>query len=252
MEVHKATLAVAYVAHEHGAAVPDVGTIGPRQRAIAPRIRQRPSQAPPRILIDEAGPGGSWRSRALQKKGDACGGGAPSLLPTKAGERGKTDRRAAVQWARLARSGDRTSVSVPTVDDEAIRALTRAREAVISARTDAQGRRTAFVLRQDIRSAGRANWGPAHLRWLAEVVCPTPAQQIVFQEYVRTVTEHTERLGRLDQELREQVTTWRLHPVVDALQALRGVPFTVAVTMVADIGDLTRCEPPSALMKFLG
>ena len=99
---------------------------------------------------------------------------------------------------------------------------------------DAKFRLKAFVLRQDIRYAGRANWGPAHLRWLAEVVCPTPAQQIVFQEYVRTVTEHTERLGRLDQELREQVTTWRLHPVVDALQALRGVQCTVAVTMVAD------------------
>jgi transposase len=108
------------------------------------------------------------------------------------------------------------------------------------------------LLRQDIRYAGRANWGPAHLRWLAEVVCPTPAQQIVFQEYVRTVTEHTARLGRLDQELREQVTTWRLHPVVDALQALRGVQFTVAVTMVAEIGDLTRFEHPSELMKFLG
>ena len=141
---------------------------------------------------------------------------------------------------------------VPTVDDEAIRDLTRAREDVISDLKDAKFRLKAFLLRQDIRYAGRATWGPAHLRWLAEVVCPTPAQQIVFQEYVRTVTEHTERLGRLDQELREQVTTWRLHPVVDALQALRGVQCTVAVTIVADIGYLTRFEPPSALMKFLG
>ena len=81
---------------------------------------------------------------------------------------------------------------------------------------------------------------------------PTPAQQIVFQEYVRTVTEHTERLGRLDQERREQVTTWRLHPVVDALQALRGVQFTVAVTMVAEIGDLTRFEHPQRTDEIPG
>lgn len=68
-----------------------------------------------------------------------------------------------------------------------------------------------------------------------------------------TVTEHTERLGRLDQEHHEQAKTWRLHPVVDALQALRGgVRCTVAITMVAAIGDLTRFEPPSTLMKFLG
>jgi transposase len=106
---------------------------------------------------------------------------APSLIPKKAGERVKTDRRDAVQLARVARSRDLTLVSVPTVDDEAIRDHTRAREEVISDLKDAKFRLKAFVLRQDIRSAGRANGGPAHLRWLAAVVCPTPAQPIVFQ-----------------------------------------------------------------------
>ena len=143
-------------------------------------------------------------------------------------------------------------MSVPKVDDEAIRALTRAREDAISDLNDAKCRLQAFLLRQDIRYAGRANGGPAHLRWLAEVVWPTPAQHIVLQAYVRAVTEHTERLGRLDQALREQGTTWRWHPVVDALQALRGVQVTVALTMVAEMGDVTRFAHPSELMKFLG
>jgi transposase len=138
------------------------------------------------------------------------------------------------------------------VDAEAIRDLTRARADVLSARKDAQCRLNAFVLRQDIRSAGRAKWGPAHLRWRTQVVCPTPAPHIVFPEYVRTVTAHPERRGRLDQELREQVTTWRLPPVVDARQALRGGQCTGAGTMVAAMGDLTRFPHPSALMKFLG
>jgi hypothetical protein len=93
------------------------------------------------------------------------------------------------------------------------------------------------LLRHDIRYTGRANWSPAHLRWLSEVVCPTPAQQIVFQEYVQTVTEQTERLGHLELELYEQVQTWRWAPVVEALQALRGVQCTVAVTMVAETGN---------------
>ena len=143
-------------------------------------------------------------------------------------------------------------MDVPKVDDAAIRALSRVREEGISALKDAKCRLQAFVLRQDIRSTGRANWGPAHLRWLAEVVGPTPAQPIVFPEDVRAVTEHTERLGRLDQALRAQVTTWRVHPVVDALQALRGGQCTVAGTLVAEIGDVTRCAHPSELMKFLG
>jgi transposase len=157
-----------------------------------------------------------------------------------------------VQLARLARSGDLTAVYVPKVEDEAIRDLSRAREDTLSDLKDAQCRLKAFLLRHDIRYTGRAPVGPAHLRWLLEVVCPTPAQQIVFQEYVQAVTEHTARLQRLAQELQEHVPAWRLHPVVDALQALRGVPFTVAVTMVAEMGDLTRFDTPRELMTFLG
>jgi transposase len=84
------------------------------------------------------------------------------------------------------------------------------------------------------------------------VVCPTPAQHIFFQAYVRAVNEQTERLQRLDQERQDHVQAWRLHPVVEALQALRGVQCTVAVTMVAEIGDLSRFETPRELMKFLG
>lgn len=110
----------------------------------------------------------------------------------------------------------------------------------------------AFLLRHDIRYTGRATWGPAHLRWRSEVVCPPPAQQIVFQESIRTVTEHTARLQRLEQELQDPVKAWRLAPVLDALQALRGVQFTVAVTMVAELGDLTRVDNPRPLMSYLG
>jgi transposase len=84
------------------------------------------------------------------------------------------------------------------------------------------------------------------------VVCPTPAQQLVFQEYVRAVNEHAERLGRLEQALHDQVQSGHLHPVVDALQALRGVQCTVAMTTVAARGDRTRGDTPRALMHFLG
>ena len=142
---------------------------------------------------------------------------APSLIPKRPGDRVKTDRRDATQRARLMRSGDLTRVYVPTVGDEAIRDLTRAREDTLCDLKSAKFRLKAFLLRQDIRYVGRANWNPAHLRWLSEVVCPTPAQQIVFQEYVRAVNAHTERLQRLEQALQEQVKSWRLQPVVDAL-----------------------------------
>jgi transposase len=252
MDVHKDSIAVAYVAQDHGAEVIYLGAIGTRQGDIDQMIRKMQSKAKHLIFVYEAGPCGYWLHRYLIKKGYDCWVVAPSLIPKKPGDRVKTDRRDAVQLARLARSGDLTAVYVPKVEDEAIRDLTRAREDALSDLKDAKFRLKAFLLRQDIRYVGRANWGPAHLRWLSEVVCPTPAQQIVFQEYVRAVHEHTERLQRLEQELQDHVKAWRLNPVVEALQALRGVQFTVAVTMVSEIGDLTRFDNPRELMKFLG
>jgi hypothetical protein len=129
----------------------------------------------------EAGPCGDWLYRSLRKKGDDGWVVAPSLIPKKAGDRVKTDRRDAVPRARLARSGDLTAVSVPTGEDDAMRDLSRAREETRSDLKDATFRRKAFWLRHDIRYTGRATWGPAHLRWLSEVIGPTPAQHIVFQ-----------------------------------------------------------------------
>jgi transposase len=252
MDGHQESIAVASVAQEHRAEVISLGAIGTRQGDSDHLIRKMPSKSQHLVLVSEAGPCGSWLYRDLTQKGQVCWVVAPSLIPKKAGDRVNTNRRDAIKLARLMRSGDLTPVHVPRVEDEAIRDLCRAREDAIHDLKAAKCRLNAFLLRQDIRYTGRATWGPAHLRWLSEVVCPTPAQQMVFQEYLRAVTEHTERLTRLAQELHTQVQTWRLAPVVDALQALRGVQFTVAVTTGAALGALTRFDNPRQLMNDLG
>jgi len=252
LDVHKDSSAVASVAKAHDAEVIYLGPIGTRQAAIDQLMRKMPSKAQHLVFVYEAGPCGYWRSRDLTNKGHSCWVVAPSLIPQKAGDRVNTDRRDAAQLARLLRSGDLTPVYVPQVEAEAIRDLTRARDDAIGEVKTAKFRLKAFLLRHDIRDTGRAAWGPAHLRWLSDVVCPTPAHQMVFQEYVRAVNEHTERLQRLEQERQEHVKTWRLQPVVEALQALRGVQCTVAVTLVAALGDLTRVDHPRQLMTYLG
>jgi transposase len=252
LDVHKETIAVAYVAEDREAEVVSLGTIGTRQGDIDKLIRKLQAKGKKLHFVYEAGPCGYWLYRYLTKKKLTCWVVAPSSIPKRAGGRVKTDRRDAMQLARLLRSGDLTPVYVPAVADEAIRDLVRAREDSLKDAKAAKARLKAFLLRQDIRYEGRANWGPAHLRWLAEVVCPTPAQQIVFQEYVRAVSEHTERLQRLEAELQTQVQTWRWFPVVEAIQALRGVQFTAAVILIAELGDLTRFENPRQLMSYLG
>src|SRR5918996_1209951 len=213
MDVHKDSIAVAYVAEDHPPDVVFLGAIGTRQCDIDQLIRKLQSKSKHLVFVYEAGPCGYWLYRYLTKKRHACWVVAPSLIPQKAGDRVKTDRRDAVQLARLMRSGDLTPVDVPELEDEAIRDLSRAREDAIRDLKAAKFRLKAFLLRHDIRDTSQATWGPAHVRWRSEVVCPTPAQQIVFQEYGRAVNARTARLQRLEQERKEQVQSWRLQPV---------------------------------------
>jgi transposase len=252
LAVHKDAIAVAYVAKAHEAAVIDLGPIGTRQGDLDQLVRTLQANAPHLVCVEAAGPCGDGLSRSLPQKGYDCGGVAPSRIPTKAGDRITTDRRDAVQWARLRRSGALTPAYVPTVAAEAMRDLSRARAATLHDLTTAKCRLNACRLRQDSRSTGRATWGPAPLRWLREVVWPTPAQPSVFHAEVRAGTEHTERRQRLAQARHEHVNTWRLSPVVEALQALRGVQWTVAITPIAERGDLTRFDNPRPLLKDPG
>lgn len=109
-----------------------------------------------------------------------------------------------------------------------------------------------MLRRHDRRYTGRATWSPAPLRWLSEVICPTPAPQSVLQEDGRALTDHPARLERLEPALPDPGQTGRLAPVVDALQTLRGGQCPGAVTTVAALGALTRCDNPRQLMHSLG
>ncbi len=251
-DVHKDTIAVAYAPEDRGAEVVSLGMIGTRQCGIDRLIRGLEAKGATLQLAYEAGPCGYWLYRYLTRRGLNCFVVAPSLIPRKPGDRVKTDRRDAVPLARLLRSGDLSSIYVPTVEDEAIRDLGRAREDTVRDLKRSKVRLKAFLLRQGIRYEGRANWNAAHLRWVARVVCPTPAQQIVFQEYVHAVTEHSDCLRRFETELATAVKTGRLYPVVEAVQALRGLDLTGAVTFVAEVGDVTRFDRPRQLMSYLG
>jgi len=204
------------------------------------------------VFAYEAGPCGYVLHRYLTGKGFACQVVAPSLIPKKPGDKIKTDRRDAVELARLLRSGDLTRVYVPTVEDEAIRDLVRARDAARLTLKNAKLRLKAFLLRLGLHYVGRADWNAAHRRYLAKVVCPTATQQIVFQESVRAVDEQVDRLARLEAELLERGPAWRLYPVVQSLQALRGVQWLVAITVVAALGDRTRVDTPPQKAAVVG
>jgi transposase len=149
----------------------------------------------------EAGPTGYGLYRQVKALGHACAVVAPSLIPRKSGERIKTNRRDAVTLARALRAGDLTSVWVPDVIHEAVRDLSRAREA---AGEDARNKRQqllSFLLRHGRIFSGRKHWSLAHRRWLAEQKFEHPAHQIVFQDAIDAIEDGAARLRRLEAQL---------------------------------------------------
>ena len=200
----------------------------------------------------EAGPTGYGLYRQVRGLGHDCGVVAPSLIPKKSGERVKTNRRDAVSLARLFRAGELTSVWVPDTVHEAVRDLVRARETASQDLRRKRQQLLSFLLRHGRIFSGRQHWSRAHLRWLAQQKFDHPAQQIVFQDAVDAIDDAAARLRRLDEQVAAIVPSWSMAPVVEAYQAMRGVSFVVAVTFVAEIGDLRRFDNPRQLMAFLG
>jgi transposase len=252
MDVHKESVEIA-IADGASQEVRRYGNIGGTHDAMRKTLRKLVSQGKRLHFCYEAGPCGYELYRYLVSEGHDCWVVAPSLIPKKAGDKVKTDKRDAIQLARLFRAGELTPVYVPNREDEAIRDLSRAREDTMLVQKSARQRLKSFLLRHDIRYQGKTSWTEAHLRWLAdEVRCQSPAQQIVFQEYVNSVTESQHRLQRLDEQIACFVKQWRLYPVVESLMSMRGVQMIVAVTVVSELGDLRRFENPKQLMSILG
>ncbi len=252
MDVHKKTITVA-IADEGRQNQPRIyGTINNDLSALDKFCRKMVSTANQLHFVYEAGPCGYGICRHLTEKGFDCMVAAPSLIPKKSGDRIKNDRRDAKMLARLHRADELTAVYVPNAQDEAMRDLSRAREDAVMVAKKAKQRLKAFLLRNRVVFTGSSQWSRAYFKWLADIAMPYPAQQVALQEYIYAVHESLNRVERLTDQIRQMVPGWRLAPIVSALQAARGVSLVVAVTVLAELGDLSRFEKPSQLMAHLG
>lgn len=252
LDVHKDTIQVAIAEEGRNSPVMSYGNIHNTYLNLDKLIRKLKSNGHQLYVVYEAGPTGYGIYRHLKSKNIECAVVAPSLIPQKSGDRVKTDRRDAINLARLHRAGDLTEIYVPDEEDEAIRDLTRAREDARICAKKAKQRLNCFLLRNDRIYTGKTRWNKTHLAWLSELSMPHPAQQVTLQEYIDTLKESLERIDRLTKQIENVVEHWRLKPVVKAIQSLRGVSMIVAVTTLAELGDINRFEKPKKLMAYLG
>ncbi len=251
LDSHKATIAVG-IAHDGREAPLYYGEIAYTEAAVAKLVKRLSKDGQTLHFCYEAGPCGYELQRQIQLLGHVCEVIAPALIPRKAGQRMKTDRRDALSLSGLYRAGELTPVWIPDRAQESIRDLTRTREDMKENELRARQQLGAFLLRHRRIYSGKSRWTQAHFRWLEQQVFSEPAQQLVLQEYIDQVSAMSRRVAALEQAMRQALEHWHWKPVVQGLMALRGVSLITAMTTVAELGDLTRFDSPRQLMGYLG
>lgn len=252
LDVHAETIAVAVA--EPGGEVRSHGIIPNRVESVRKLVRKLGPIQLLRVCY-EAGPTGYALYWQLTQMGVVCEVIAPSLVPTKAGDRVKTDRRDAEKLARCHRAGELTAVWVPDAAHEALRDLVRAREAAKKDQLKARHRLGKFLLRHGRRPEGLKAWTKQHLEWIkTHVHFDQPAQEATMADYLEEVDHVAARILKLEKAIDEAVRQAQpeIRAVIEALQALRGVAQTTAATIVSELGSPSRFQSPRQLMGYSG
>jgi transposase len=202
-------------------------------------------------FVTEPGRAATAFSVTCRPRGQECVVVAPSLIPKRAGDRIKTDRRDAVSLAKLHRAGELTAVWVPDARHEAMRDLVRARLDAVHSLRRARQRLSGFLLRQECHY-GRPAWTKLHRRWLAGLKFEHAVHHIVLEDYIAAVEAAETRRDRLTAQIEAMLPDWTLAPVVAAVQTMRGMALVNAATLIAELGDLSRFTNPRQLMAYLG
>ncbi len=254
LDVHAQTIAVAVAESGRDGEVRGMGTIPNRPEAVR-KLVQRLGGAKSLRVCYEAGPTGFALYWQLVELGVDCEVIAPTLVPEKAGDRVKTDRRDALKLARCFRAGELTKIWVPDQDHEALRDLVRAREAAKKDKLRARHRMSKFLLRVGRRPPdGTTAWSTRIMERMRGLTFEQPARTATMADYLGELDHMTERVRRLEKALDDVVEKAPavLQAVIDGLQALRGIAKLTATSLAIEVGNFSRFEHPKYLMGYAG
>ena len=251
LDVHKDGVVVAVAEGGIRGEIREYGRIANTAAALDRLVRKLGGESVRLRFCYEAGPCGYGIQRHLSARGHECVVVAPSLIPKRAGDRVKTDRRDAASLARLHRAGELTAVWVPDAQHEAMRDLVRARLDAVHALRRARQQLSGFLLRQGCHY-GRPAWTKLHRRWLAGLKFEQAVHHIVLEDYIAAIEAAEARRDRLTAQIEAMLPDWSLASVVAALQTMRGMALVNAATLIAELGDLSRFANARQLMAYLG
>ena len=254
LDVHKDSIMIAIAMGGRNGEVRLYGAISNDLHALEKALRKiRQAHGGARLEVCyEAGPCGFGIARRLAQLKIACTVVAPSMIPKRAGDRVKTDKRDAGKLARLLRAGELPPVYIPEATDEAIRDLCRARTDAVDDRRRSRHRLKGFLLRHGYRYQGKSAWSAAHERYLRELVLPHPAMKVILEEYLQGIGAAGERIERCEEAMRALLEKWRLKPAVQALMAMKGFQIVAAMILVSELGEVHRFGHPRQVMAYLG
>lgn len=252
LDTHKKAIAVAIAEDGRDGEVRYYGQIPNEPAAVLKLVKKLSGNYEKLFFCYEAGPCGYGIQRQIAALGHDCVVIAPSHTPTKRGVRVKTDRRDALELARLHRAGDLTPIWVPDEAHEAMRDLVRSRIAAMETVKRHRQHLQGFLLRHGRIYPRKCHWNKSHTRWIHEQKFDLPAHHILIEENLAAIRDSQERLARLEQQIMNLLPNWSLAPLVDALQAMRGISHISAVILVSEIGDFNRFPHPRHLVSYLG
>ncbi|HMG46305.1 MAG TPA: IS110 family transposase [Allosphingosinicella sp.] len=252
LDVHKSTISIATAKEGRDGEVRSFGTIESNHLHVDKLMKRLAGAGKSLHFCYEAGPCGYGLYRQILEAGHRCTIVAPSSIPTKPGERVKTDRLDAIKLARLLRMGEVTAVWVPDPAHEAMRDLVRSRADAMEQLSASKRQLLAFLLRQGRVYDGLTYWTRTYFVWLAKQTFDHPAHQIVFQDYINAVLDGRQRHDQLIRMIENLLPEWSMRPLHEALCTMRGIDMISAATILCATGDLRRFPSPGKLSAYFG